>query len=110
MTSLAWFLAAAFLEIFGCFAFWRWLRLDGSVWWVVPGVAALVLFGLALTQAEPVHAGRTFAAYGGIYVASSLAWLVLVEGERPLWTDMAGVGLCIAGTVVILLGSRAATG
>lgn len=28
------YIAAALAEIAGCFAFWAWLRLDKSVWWL----------------------------------------------------------------------------
>ena len=57
MTAFA-YIGAALAEIVGCFAFWAWLRLDKSVWWVLPGIAALALFANLLTLAEVEHAGR----------------------------------------------------
>jgi len=66
----------------------------------------LCIFAWSLTRVEASFAGRTFAAYGGVYVAAALAWLVLVERARPTGSDLVGVGLCLAGTAVILLGSR----
>ena len=64
--------AAAAAEIAGCFAFWAWLRLDKSVWWTVPGVVSLILFAILLTRVDTAFAGRAFATYGGVYIATSL--------------------------------------
>ncbi len=82
------------------------LRQGASALWLLPGVGALIAFAWALTLVPgDIAAGRAFAAYGGIYVAATLAWLMLVEGLRPSAWDLAGVTLCIAGTAVILLGA-----
>lgn len=104
--NFAIYLAAAALEIGGCFAFWAWLRLDRSALWLVPGLAALVLFAVLLTKVEAAFAGRAFAAYGGVYICASLVWLWLVERQRPDGWDMLGAGLCLAGAAVILLAPR----
>ena len=103
MPTLALFAGAAIAEIAGCFAFWAWLRLDRPAWWLIPGVLSLIAFALILAHAETAAAGRAYAAYGGIYVAASLAWLWLVEGVRPDRWDLLGVALCVAGTMVIVL-------
>jgi small multidrug resistance family-3 protein len=55
-------------EIAGCFAFWAWLRMQKSPLWLMPGVASLVIFALALTRIDAAAAGRAYAAYGGIYI------------------------------------------
>jgi small multidrug resistance family-3 protein len=96
---------AALAEIAGCFAFWAWLRLGASPWWLLPGMASLAAFAWTLTLVETEAAGRAYAAYGGVYVMASLAWLWLVEGRSPSGTDLAGAGLCLAGTAVILAGA-----
>lgn len=83
MNSFAAFVAAAFFEIAGCFAFWAWLRSGWPAWVAVPGVLSLVLFAVCLTRVDAAYAGRAYAAYGGIYIASSLAWLRGVEGIIP---------------------------
>jgi small multidrug resistance family-3 protein len=101
------YVAAALAEIGGCFAFWAWLRLDRSPLWLVPGAAALLLFAWLLTCVDSPAAGRAYAAYGGIYIAASLAWLWAVEGLRPDRWDLAGAGLCVAGAFLILFGPRA---
>jgi small multidrug resistance family-3 protein len=106
--SLVWFLLAALTEIAGCFAFWAVLRLDRSLWWLLPGLVALVVFAVALTRVEAAFAGRAFAAYGGVYIAASLIWMWLVEGARPDRWDLAGGAICLAGTAVILWGPRGA--
>lgn len=106
-TTAAVYVAAAFAEIAGCFAFWAWLRLDRSPLWVVPGIVSLVLFALLLSRIETPFAGRAFAAYGGVYIASSLAWLWAIEGQRPDRWDLAGGTLCLMGAALILYGPRA---
>lgn len=60
------YVAAALAEIAGCFAFWSWLRLDKPLWWLFPGVLALVAFAYLLTLVNVDAAGRAYAAYGGI--------------------------------------------
>ncbi|KZY03680.1 MULTISPECIES: YnfA family protein [unclassified Sulfitobacter] len=106
MPTLAAYIGAALAEIAGCFAFWAWLRLDKTIWWIVPGMASLALFAYLLTLADVAAAGRAYAAYGGIYISASLVWLWAVEGMRPDRWDMIGVSLCLLGTAVIIAGPR----
>lgn len=107
MQTAAIYIAAAIAEIAGCFAFWAWLRLDKPIWWLAPGLAALALFAYLLTLADSPFAGRAFAAYGGVYIASSLAWLWLIEGARPDRWDLVGAALCLIGAAVIIGAPRA---
>lgn len=108
MPTVVAYIGAAIAEIAGCYAFWAWMRLDKPVWWLIPGMASLALFAWLLTLADSVAAGRAFAAYGGVYIASSLAWLWLVEGSRPDRWDVIGGAICLVGAAVILAGPRAA--
>lgn len=108
MRSLAVYVGAALAEIAGCFAFWAWLRLNEPTWWLAPGLGALALFAYLLTLVESGFAGRTYAAYGGVYVAASLTWLWAVEGMRPDRWDLIGAALCLVGAMVILFGPRGA--
>ena len=78
--SIGVYALAALAEIAGCFAFWAWLRLDRSAFWLIPGAISLALFAYLLTRVEVEFAGRAYAAYGGIYIAASIAWLWAVEG------------------------------
>ena len=105
MTLLA-YAGAALAEIAGCFAFWSWLRVGRSPLWVLPGLASLVLFAFLLTLVDSPAAGRAFAAYGGVYIAASVLWLWLVEGQRPDRWDLTGGAICLVGTAIILLGRR----
>ena len=107
MTSLSAYLVAAAAEIAGCFAFWAWLRLGRSAWWLLPGMAALALFAVALTRVEVAAAGRAYAAYGGIYIAAALLWLWLAEGVRPDRWDLVGGAICLFGAALILWAPRA---
>lgn len=100
------YLGAALAEIGGCFAFWAWLRLGKSVLWLVPGMASLALFAWLLTLVDAEAAGRTYAAYGGIYVCTALAWMWAVERVTPDRWDLAGALLCIAGMSLILFAPR----
>ncbi|MFG1297746.1 YnfA family protein [Xanthobacter variabilis] len=102
------FLFAALGEIAGCFAFWHVARHGGSPWWLLAGLASLSAFAVALTFVDAPAAGRAFAAYGGIYIVASLAWLWAVEGVRPDRWDAAGAALCLAGAAVIVFGPRGA--
>lgn len=99
---------AAIAEIAGCFAFWAWLRLDRSAWWLVPGMIALALFAYLLTLVESSAAGRAYAAYGGVYIVASIAWLWLIEGHRPDRWDISGAAICLLGASIILLAPRGA--
>lgn len=106
MTTAFVYIAAAIAEIVGCFAFWAVLRLGKPVFWLVPGVASLVLFAWLLTLVEAAFAGRAYAAYGGIYVAASLGWLWAIEGTRPDRWDITGALICVIGAGIILFGPR----
>jgi small multidrug resistance family-3 protein len=107
MTALI-YIGAALAEIGGCFAFWAWLRMAKSPLWLAPGVVSLILFAWLLTRVDSDAAGRAYAAYGGIYICASLAWLWAVEGVRPDRWDVSGAALCLVGTCIILLGPRTA--
>jgi small multidrug resistance family-3 protein len=104
--SILAYVGAAVAEIAGCFSFWAWLRLGRSGWWLVPGMASLALFAYLLTLVEVEAAGRAYAAYGGVYIAASIVWLWIAEGIRPDRWDLLGAGVCLAGTLIILLVPR----
>lgn len=106
ISAFAIYALAALAEIAGCFSFWAWLKLDKPIVWLLPGLACLALFAWLLTLVDSAAAGRAYAAYGGVYIAASLAWLWLVEGVRPDRWDLTGVILALAGTVIILAGPR----
>lgn len=98
---------AALAEIGGCFAFWAWLRLGKSPLWAAPGLLCLIAFAWLLTLAPAGAAGRAFAAYGGVYICASLAWMAAVERTSPDRWDVIGGAACLVGAALILFGPRA---
>ena len=106
MPTVAAYIGAAIAEIAGCFAFWAWLRLDKPIWWLAPGLSSLALFAYFLTLVDSAAAGRTYAAYGGVYIASSLVWLWVIEGVKPDRWDIFGGGICLIGAVIIIAWPR----
>jgi len=103
--TLMLFVVTALAEIVGCWLPWLWLRQNGSVWLLFPAAISLAVFAWLLTL-HPAASGRIYAAYGGVYISVALLWLWLVDGIRPNGWDFLGVGLCLIGMAVIVLGSR----
>ena len=106
MRSLGLFAVAALCEIAGCFTFWMVFKLHRPALWLLPGVGSLALFALLLSRVESPFAGRAYAAYGGVYILASLAWLALVERSLPDRWDLIGGVICLLGASVILWGPR----
>lgn len=103
--ALGLFVLTALAEIVGCYLPYLWLRHGASPWWLVPSGISLAVFAWLLTL-HPDAAGRTYAAYGGVYVATAVAWLWLVDGQRPDRWDVAGAAVCVAGMAIIYFGPR----
>lgn len=99
------FVATALAEIVGCYLPYLWLRKAGSPWLLVPAAISLAVFAWLLTL-HPTGAARTYAAYGGVYIATALVWLWIVEGERPTRWDVVGAGVALVGMLIIVLGPR----
>jgi len=99
------FFVTAAAEILGCYLFYVWLRKTGSLWLLSASLVSLVAFAWLLTL-QPTAAGRTYAAYGGVYVASAILWLWLVDGQRPDRWDLLGGSVCLLGMAIIVLGPR----
>ena len=103
--AVALFLVTALAEIVDCFLPYLWLRRGGSAWLLVPAAFSLAAFAWLLTL-HPTAAGRTYAAYGGVYVATAVLWLWVVDGRVPNRWDLVGAFVCILGMGIIVLGSR----
>jgi small multidrug resistance family-3 protein len=101
--AISLFVVTALAEIIGCFLPWLWLRQQGSVWLLVPAALSLMAFVWLLTL-HPAASGRVYAAYGGIYVITALAWLWLVDGVKLNTWDITGASLTLLGTVIIIIG------
>lgn len=96
------FALTAVAEIMGCYLPWLVLRQGKSGWLLVPAALALALFAWLLTL-HPAAAGRTYAAYGGMYIAVALLWLRFVDGVALTRWDMIGAGVALAGMAIIAL-------
>jgi small multidrug resistance family-3 protein len=105
LSTTALFVATAVAEIVGCYLPYLWLRHGKSAWLLVPAAVSLALFSWLLTL-HPEAAGRTYAAYGGVYVTVALAWLWLVDGVTPARSDYLGVAFCMAGMAIIMFAPR----
>lgn len=92
-------------EILGCYLIFSWLRLEKSPLLLIPAAMSLALFAWLLTL-HPTAAGRTYAAYGGIYIGVALMWLWAVEGLRPDRWDILGTAICLLGACIIYFGPR----
>lgn len=97
------FFATALAEIVGCYLPWLWLRQGKPMWLLVPAAASLALFVWLLTL-HPAASGRVYAAYGGVYVATALVWLRLVDGVRLSPWDWTGAVMALAGMAIIAAG------
>lgn len=101
------FVVTALAEIIGCFLPYLWLRKGGSGWLLVPAAASLALFAWLLTL-HPSASGRIYAAYGGVYVATALVWLRVVDGVKLSIFDYAGAAVALIGMGIIVMGWKAA--
>ncbi len=106
MTSFLAFLGAAFAEIAGCFSFWMWIKLHKPWWWIAPGMLSLALFAYLLTLVESDYAGRSYAAYGAIYICASIGWMWVIENNTPNKFDILGVLICLAGAGIIMFSQK----
>lgn len=96
------FAVTAFAEILGCYLPWLVLKQGKSLWLLLPAIASLALFVWLLTL-HPSAAGRTYAAYGGMYITVALLWLRFVDGVPLTAWDVTGAALALIGMSVIAL-------
>lgn len=99
------FAITAVAEIVGCYLPYLWLRDRAGAWVLVPAALSLVAF-VWLLSLHPQAAGRTYAAYGSIYVATALIWLWAVDGIRPDRWDVLGASLALGGMAIIAFAPR----
>lgn len=105
LKTLVLFFVTALAEIIGCYLPYLWLRQGRSVWLVVPAAVSLALF-VWLLSLHPSAAGRTYAAYGGVYVVVALGWLWAVDGIRPSFWDVVGVVVTLIGMGIIVFSKQ----
>jgi small multidrug resistance family-3 protein len=107
LRSILLFLIAAVAEIGGAWLVWQGVRENRGLLWMGGGVIALGLYGFVATFQPDANFGRILAAYGGIFVAGSLLWGMIVDGFRPDRYDLWGAGICLVGVAVIMYAPRA---
>jgi small multidrug resistance family-3 protein len=100
------FVLAAAAEIGGAWLVWQSVREGKDWWWAGLGVIALGAYGFVATLQPDAHFGRILAAYGGVFVAGSLAWGMVFDGFRPDRWDVAGSLICLLGVAVIMFAPR----
>ncbi len=96
------FALTAVAEIVGCYLPWLVLKQGRSAWLLVPAALSLAACAWLLTL-HPTAAGRTYAAYGGMYIAVALVWLRVVDGVALTRWDVAGAGVALVGMAIIAL-------
>ncbi|MEV0261045.1 YnfA family protein [Streptomyces sp. NPDC050617] len=104
--SIALFLLAALLEIGGAWLVWQGVREQRGWAWIGGGIVALGAYGFVATLQPDADFGRILAAYGGVFVAGSLAWGMAADGYRPDRFDVLGALICLAGVAVIMYAPR----
>ncbi|MEU8526815.1 YnfA family protein [Streptomyces sp. NPDC048629] len=104
--SIALFIVAALFEIGGAWLVWQGIREHKGWIWIGAGIIALGLYGVVATLQSDDNFGRILAAYGGIFVAGSIAWGMVADGYRPDRWDVIGALVCLAGMAVIMHAPR----
>ena len=104
--ALLLFVVAAIAEIGGAWLVWQGVREHRGLVWVGAGIAALAAYGFVATLQDDANFGRILAAYGGIFVAGSLAWGIVADGFRPDRYDLIGAAVCLVGVGVIMFAPR----
>ncbi|CAE6909354.1 MAG: YnfA family protein [Pseudomonadaceae bacterium] len=105
LKTIGLFVLTALAEIIGCYLPYLWLKQGKSIWLLLPALLSLSLFAWLLTL-HPTAAGRVYAAYGGVYIATALIWLWLVDGIKPSHWDLIGGGVALLGMAIIMFAPR----
>lgn len=96
------FAITAVAEILGCYLVWLVVKQGKSLMLLFPAALSLAMFAWLLTL-HPTAAGRTYAAYGGMYIAVALIWLHFVDGIALTRWDLLGAGIALVGMAVIAM-------
>ena len=105
ITSVGLFLLAALAEIGGGYLVWLWIRQKRKIIFGIVGGIILFTYGIIPTL-QPSNFGRTYAAYGGFFIISSILWGMMVDKKRPDRFEIIGSMVSVLGAVIIFYGSR----
>lgn len=97
------FIVAALAEIGGAWLIWQAVREDRGWWFALLGIVALGAYGFVAAFQPDANFGRVLAAYGGVFIAGSLAWGIVVDGFRPTVWDYVGSAIALVGAAIIIL-------
>lgn len=106
LRSIGLFVVAALAEIGGAWLIWQGVREHRGGWWIGAGIVALGAYGFVATLQPDANFGRILAAYGGVFVAGSLGWAMLVDRFRPDRYDIVGALICLVGVAIIMYAPR----
>ncbi len=105
LLSVAYFLAAGLCEIGGGYLIWLWLREGYPAWYAILGAVLLMLYGVIPTL-QPAHFGRTYAAYGGVFIMLALLWGWHIDDMPPDRYDVIGAVLALVGVALMMYWPR----
>ena len=103
--SFFYFILAGLFEIGGGYLVWLWLREGKPFLYAVFGSIILVLYGVVPTL-QPLHFGRVYAAYGGVFIVLSILWGWQVDKIIPDKYDLIGGGIALLGVTIIMYWPR----
>jgi small multidrug resistance family-3 protein len=98
--SLALFFLAALFEIGGGYLVWLWLRENKGIFFGFIGAIILAIYGIIPTL-QTAHFGRVYAAYGGIFIVSSLIWGAIVDKKKPDKFEIIGALIALIGVFIM---------
>ena len=105
--SIAFFILAGLCEIGGGYMVWVALKNRQPLWVGILGGILLAVYG-AVATLQPAGFGRTYAAYGGIFVIMALLWGWMIDKTKPDLYDIVGAAVVLIGTVIIFYAPRKA--
>ena len=103
--SIFFFVLAGLFEIGGGYMVWKAIKGNQPLWVGIMGGTFLAIYGMIATF-QPAGFGRTYAAYGGVFVLMSLLWGWGMEKVRPDQYDIIGAVIIAIGTAVIFYAPR----
>jgi len=105
IVSFMLFFIAAIAEIGGGYLVWLWLRKKKTYLLGIVGGFILFIYSIIPTF-QPAEFGRVYAAYGGIFIITSILWGMVVDKKRPDKYEMIGSFIAVLGSIIIFYSPR----
>jgi small multidrug resistance family-3 protein len=99
------FVVAAIMEIGGGYLVWLWIREKKTIVLALLGAIILFVYGIIPTL-QPATFGRVYAAYGGIFIISSIIWGRIVDKKKPDRYEIIGSAVAVIGATIIFYSPR----